>query len=309
MTSSAFANLNVAVLRMFVRVVETGNVSAAARSLSTAQSAVSTQISTLSKLAGTPLLQRTSGRWEPTAQGRRFYDTARGILAALDALETDLASSAGQYAGHLRIVATRTIADTILGTMLVAFARDFPDVRIEVASGARSSTELALASDDVELALVAMPVALRGLDVLPFDTDELVAVLPPSDPLARRNSVRFEELETRPLVTFEEGSGVRALLEERLGPRFALLDLRLAVTSNDAIVTAVEGGYGFSFLPRRTANRWAGCGAIAAVAVSDLDLRRQLALVRRSGRTHSALAVTFAEWLIARSNAADQYVI
>ena len=80
-----FAGLSVGVLRMFVRVVETGNVSAAARSLYIAQSAVSTQLAALARNVGAPLLDRSSGRSEPTAEGRLFFDTARvWLLASFD---------------------------------------------------------------------------------------------------------------------------------------------------------------------------------------------------------------------------------
>jgi DNA-binding transcriptional LysR family regulator len=60
--SGSAATLNCSLLRTFVRVVATGNISAAGRSLYVAQSAISAQIATLNRLVGTPLLERVSGR-------------------------------------------------------------------------------------------------------------------------------------------------------------------------------------------------------------------------------------------------------
>lgn len=65
--------LNFSLLPTFVRVVDTGNISAAARSLYVAQSARSAQIATLNRLAGTLLLEHVSGRWRTTAASPIFY--------------------------------------------------------------------------------------------------------------------------------------------------------------------------------------------------------------------------------------------
>ncbi len=294
---------------MFVRVVETGNVSAAARSLYIAQSAVSAQLTALSRNAGVPLLERTSGRWEATAQGVLFYHAAHSILARLDQLERDLIQSSLPYSGRFKMASTRTVSDTVLASILDGFARAYPDIHVEVLSGDKHDAEIRLASDDVDLALVALPLALRGIDVHPFDEDELIAVLQPNHPLAKRKAVRFEEIESEPFVVFAQGSGVRSLLEERLGTRFSALEIKLELTSNDAIVAAVESGLGVALLPRRTAERWQRCGAVAAARITNVDFRRPLALVLRSNRTHSATCLKFVEWLLAQSDGSHHYSI
>jgi len=98
---------------------------------------------------------------------------------------------------------------------------------------------------------------------------------------------------------FAAGSGVRALLEERLGAAFAALEIAIELASNDAIVAAVEAGLGVAFLPRRTAERWQRCGGLASVPLTGVDLRRPLAIVRREHRTQPVAAQKFTQWLLA----------
>jgi len=297
-----FAGLSVGVLRMFVRVVETGNVSAAARSLYIAQSAVSTQLGALARNAGTPLLDRSSGRWEPTAEGRLFYDTARSILAQLDTLDRDLDAAALPHAGRFRMASTRTVSDTILAGIVAEFRTAHPAIRIDVVAGDRRDAELRLASDDVDLALVALPLVLRGLEVAIFAEDELVLVTAHGHALATSGSATIDDLRSEPIVMFAPGSGVRALLEERLGATFATLEIVIELASNDAIVAAVEVGLRIAFLPRRTAERWQRCGNIASVPLTGVDLRRPLAIVRREQRIQPVAAQKFTQWLLASSN-------
>ncbi len=110
--------LDCSLLEIFVRVADLGNISAAARSLFIAQSAVSTQMTLLSRMAGTPLLERVHGRWQKTAAGAIFYAKARELLTIVDGLERALSGASGRVAGHLVISSTRTISDTILAPIV-----------------------------------------------------------------------------------------------------------------------------------------------------------------------------------------------
>jgi len=254
-------------------------------------------VATLNWLAGTLLLERVSGRWKTTAAGAIFYKRAREMLALLEQTERDLTDAMLRVARHLVVGSTRTVTDTMLAELLHAFAGSHPDIRVVVKSGNRDDAERWLANDDVDVALVALPLVMRGLEVHVFGHDELVAVVAPHGPLAQHDELTMSALDSIPFVSFERGSGVRALLEDRLGEQFGRLDMRMELNSNDAVVSCVERDIGFAFLPRRTARRWARCGAVAFARMSDVDLKRELALVARKERVRSLVASTFIEWL------------
>jgi len=286
--------LNSALLNTYVRVVETGNISAAARSLYLAQSAVSSQLSMLTRAVGVPLLERVRGRWETTAAGQMLYDRARQLLLLLEQLERDINDTILAVAGHLVVASTRTVTDTLLASVLAGFAKQYPDIRVDVLAGNRAQAELWLSSDEADVALVALPFGKKGLEASIFDYDELLLIVPAAHRLAARGVVSFAEIESERFVLFEEGTGTRALLEEQLGPRFGELDVRLSLNSNDAIVNAVRRGIGIAFLPARSAKQWAALGDLAVLAISDLNLKRELAVVVRTG--------------VARSNAAECFL-
>ena len=298
------AVLNCALLNTYVRVVETGNISAAARSLYLAQSAVSAQLAVLTRAVGIPLLERVHGRWETTAAGQMLYDRARQLLVLVEQLERDINDTILTVAGHLVVASTRTVTDTLLASILAGFSKRYPDIRVDVLAGNRSQAELWLSSDEADVALVALPFGKKGLEAAVFDQDELMLVVPAAHRLAARDTVSFAEIESERFVLFEEGTGTRALLEEQLGPRFGELDVRLALNSNDAIVNAVRTGIGVAFLPARSAKQWAALGDLAALTISDLNLRRELAVVVRTGVTHSSATGCFLDYMRSTKEAA-----
>lgn len=289
--------LDCSVLETFVRVADLGNISAAARSLFIAQSAVSTQMTVLARMAGTPLLERVHGRWHKTAAGEIFYARARELLVVVDRLERDLEDASSRVAGHLVIASTRTISDTILAPIVSGFAREHPDIRVDILAGDRREAETRMASEEVDGALVALPVSGKALRTEVFAEDRLVLVVPAAHRFAERGSLPFAECTGEAFVMFDRGSGVRALLEERLGERFDALDIRLELTSNDALVRCVEEGIGLTFLPERVAAKWLATSAIATVGISDVDLTRKLAFVVSGNRAPSSALEAFTSWL------------
>ncbi len=289
--------LTCALLKTYVRVVETGNISAAARSLFLAQPAVSAQISALTRAAGITLLERVRGRWEPTAAGKLFYERANTLLALIDRLDDELRDQAKGLRGHVTVASTRTVTDTILARIVAHFTARYPDIRIELLPGNRREVERAVASDEADVALVALPFGGKGLDAVTFANDRLALVVGKQHPLAGRTDVAFAEIADEAFVLFEDGSGTRSLLEERLGRRFADLNVRLALNSNDALVAAVEAGLGITFLPHASARRWARLGEVRSLDLTDVDLKRSLAAVTRAGITHSHAAAIFLEFV------------
>jgi DNA-binding transcriptional LysR family regulator len=275
-----------------------GNTSAAARSLSLAQSAVSTQMSLLSRVAGAPLLERCRGRWELTHSGAVFYRRAREILNLIDLLERELADAADRISGHLVVASTRTISDTILASIVAGFADAHADIRLNIVPGDRHDAEMRLAAGEVDAALVALPISGKDVNADVFERDDLVLVVPANHHLASREAIAFDECASEAFVVFGRGSGVRALLEERLAERFDGLDVRLELESNDALLRCVEAGIGATFLPQRVAAKWVCSAPIALVRITDVDLSRELALAVPQGRAHSLALATFRAWLM-----------
>ena len=119
-------------METFVRVVETGSFSAAARQLNVGQPAVSKLIARLENHLNTRLLARSTHGLSPTEAGQRYYERAKAALAEAEEAELAALQSASGLSGKLRISAATTFARIHVIPQLPRFLASHPELRIEV---------------------------------------------------------------------------------------------------------------------------------------------------------------------------------
>jgi len=125
-------------LRALGAVLAHGSLTQAAVRLGTSQPTLSRQIAQLEGLIGAPLFERGGRRLRPTAQALALAEPAARMLAAAQAmaLASDAASSqAGQLAGTVRLTASEVVSSQVLPGLLVALARQHPEIQIELVPG------------------------------------------------------------------------------------------------------------------------------------------------------------------------------
>lgn len=117
---------------VFIKVVQAGSFSAAARLLGLPVSTVSNRVAMLEKRLGITLLQRTTRRLRLTDAGQTYFDHAStGLLNMLEA-EAAVAEAAAEPCGLLRVTAPVDIGDQILASILCQMRNQWPKVHIEL---------------------------------------------------------------------------------------------------------------------------------------------------------------------------------
>lgn len=119
-------------MRAFVRVVEAGTFTRAAESLGVPKAQVSRLVQSLEEELGTQLLNRTTRRVSPTADGTAYYEGAARVLDQLEEVEDSLSHAKAAPRGRLRVDTTTSIASLILIPALQDFCTRYPDIRIDV---------------------------------------------------------------------------------------------------------------------------------------------------------------------------------
>ncbi len=131
-----FADLN-----MFVAVVDSGSISAAAERLEVAKSAVSRRLANLEARLGAELLHRTTRRATLTDSGRAFHERAKNILADLEEAEQAVSQAHGAVRGRLKIALPLAFGIKHVGPLIneflalhpaVEFDLDFNDRRVDL---------------------------------------------------------------------------------------------------------------------------------------------------------------------------------
>jgi DNA-binding transcriptional LysR family regulator len=121
-----------AAMTTFVRVVDTGSLSGAARSIPTSLTSVSRQIAALEEHYATPLIVRTTRSLSLTDDGRLLYERAKAVLAEMKDIETSLSSKRREPSGRLRVSAPTLMGRLLIAPLLPEFLRRYPAISIDL---------------------------------------------------------------------------------------------------------------------------------------------------------------------------------
>jgi DNA-binding transcriptional LysR family regulator len=119
-------------MEAFVRVVDAGSFSAAARNWGRSKAVVSKYISALEDHLGVELLRRTTRSLSLTEAGRAYRERCAGVLGEIEALEVSLREGVAAPRGNLRITAPPGFASHYLDVMTTDFIARFPDVTLDL---------------------------------------------------------------------------------------------------------------------------------------------------------------------------------
>lgn len=207
-TNAAMAprDIDIALLRAFVAVNETGSMTAAARRVHLSQGAVSQQIKRLEDLFDGALFERGGERLVLTVAGERLLPHAHQMIALNDEVVGRMRG--GDFAGEVRLGVAHEIVGMRMPAILADFRRRAPDIELTLVSANSEALRQSLRMREVDLAIVAGPA--------PADPDDLLL----TDALAWVGAVDGEAFRRRPLpvaVCNETACGVRAATLEALG--------------------------------------------------------------------------------------------
>lgn len=124
-------------IRLFIRLVECGSFSAAARAEGMGQPAVSKQIGALEKHLGAQLVLRTSRKVTITDAGLRFYDSARQLVDDFDGLESSVGARQQSPRGVVRVNTAPAHGRLCITPLLPGFFNRYPEVEIELSVSER----------------------------------------------------------------------------------------------------------------------------------------------------------------------------
>jgi DNA-binding transcriptional LysR family regulator len=282
-------------LAAFVAAVETGSVQGAAEALALTQSAATKRIRALEARVGATLLERGRFGARPTQTGRLLYPEARAALDALARAESVLLGERDRTP-VLALAASHTIGEFLLPGWLSAFRAAGEDVRARVDVINSAAVLAAVRAGEAEIGFVEGLDRLDGLDALDLLRDEIVAVVAPGHPWARRRAVPLAALSREPFLTREAGSGTRAVAVSALAEAGVALQPSLEAASSQSLKRAVLDG-GFTLISRRAVEAEVQAGTLRALPVSGVELVRVLRAVRRTRPALPAAAQRLWDWL------------
>ena len=189
-------------LRYFLAVADRGNFTRAAEDLMISQPALSRSIQKLEEELGQPVFERKARSVSLTDAGTLLQARAQQVLSILEDTKAEITDD-GQ-SGRIRIGAIPTIAPYYLPKVLRQFSEKFPRATIIVHENTTDHLLKSCTQGEIDLAILALPVPAKYLEVEELFEEELLLVLPPDHPLDDRKSIRLKDMHPFPFVLLDE---------------------------------------------------------------------------------------------------------
>ena len=154
--------MNLDFYRNYIAIVESGSLSAAARKLHIAQSALSMQLRQFEDEYSAELFRRNSRHMEITDAGRILYEKARRMITLLDDSYKEISACVGGSQGTVAIGVTQAYPDREITNLLISFQRENPGLCYEFYEVNSGEIMDLLRTGVVEIGIVRTSGALPG---------------------------------------------------------------------------------------------------------------------------------------------------
>lgn len=285
-----------------VSLAENRHFGRAAEACFVTQSTLSAGIQELETQLGAALVDRTKRKVVLTPLGEEMAGRARELIGQAEDMVLLARAASVPLSGPLRLGVIPTISPFLLPRVLPALRKRFPDLRLFLREDLTARLVEQLQAGKLDLLLIALPYEGGALDTMTLFDDDFLVACREDHPLARRNSVKLDDLSEAPLLLLEDGHCLRdhALAACRLPP--SPRRDGFAATSLHTLVQMVDSGLGVTLLPRLALD--AGILRGTDVTTRPLhdgagDASRHIGLAWRRGTQRAKEFTLFGEALVA----------
>jgi DNA-binding transcriptional LysR family regulator len=286
--------MDLAELRVFLTVARERSFSKAATRLHRTQPAVSQAVKRLEDELGERLFDRTAKDGRLTEAGHVLIDYAERLMRLSEEADAAVRELRDLQRGRVLVGANEAATHALL-PVIARFQGAHPGVQVDVRRVPSRQIGAEVLQRSLDFGVLSFAPSQAGLRTVAIGDDELVMLVHPSHPLARRRQITMPEFASQPVVAHNEASPARERVLRLFERRHEPLDIVLALPSLDAIKRAVEMKLGVALIPRRCAAGEIARGQLAAVRVAQVRLPRHLRLVYHQGATLSHAANAFLE--------------
>ncbi len=238
-------------LNALVAVVDNGSFSAAAESLHTVQSNISTHIARLEKELSVALIDRRTGIL--TEEGELVVERARRVQTELESIALDVEALHSEVSGVVRLGVIGTTGRWVSPILLGAMTQQYPRVKIQIVDAVTSNLLPLVVQGRVDGAVVNLPISHPDIEIESLFEEEPVLVAPTGHALAKYDSLTPDILAEFPLLLNPKGVPFRDSLDRDLAKHGVKLTPKAEVDGMRLLASLATDGFGAAVLPATAA--------------------------------------------------------
>ena len=290
-------------LRAFLAVFDLRGFHRAAEAVALSQPALSRRVRSLEELLGARLFERSTRHVSPTQEGRRYEPVFRRLVEDFDRSVMDVGAGRKQLGARVTLSCVPTAAIHFLPRVIERFNALHPGVAFRILDESANDGLESVARGESDFGVNFVGASQGDLEFTPLFEDDFVIAVPPAHPFARRTSVRWRDLEGRPLVGVSRSSGNRMLIDAALATEQVRLEWAYEVNHVMTSLGLAAAGLGIAVLPRLAAPP--ETTSLVARPLVDPRITRVIGVVERRGARLSPVARRFRDLLVAEWTRSD----
>jgi DNA-binding transcriptional LysR family regulator len=266
-------------LRLFVAICELRSLSRAAERMNMALSAASRRLRLLEEEIGAPLVKRLPHGLELTTAGVTAERYAQSVLSLAGQLATAMEEHRSGVRGRIRVAASSSALVQRLARDLARFAREHPDIKIDLEERPTVETLEAIERNQVDVGVIVRGTTMHGLHAFPYATDRLAVAMERGHRLAGQRAVTLADILDEEFVALDTGTAVHRLVAGKSQEAGRILKLRVQVRSFEVMCQMVRHGLGIGILPEEALRPLADALGIKLVALDEVWAIRDIDVV------------------------------
>ena len=278
--------MDIAALKAFVAVAESGSFSRAAKTVFLTQPAISKRIAALEAELGTSLFDRIGRKVQLTEAGKALLGRAHTILIEVEDARRSITNLSGVIGGTLAMAASHHIGLHRLPNALKAYNQRYPDVQLDLKFMDSEGACAAIEHGDLELGVVTLPEqASAELRTIKIWDDPLEIVVGKDHPLAKEKTIKPITLLNYPAILPGPGTITRELILSALASVRDGIDIGMATNYMEVLKMLAAIGLGWSALPHTLIDE-----NLHILKIEGVKIERQLGIVLHRERSLSNAA-------------------
>jgi LysR family hydrogen peroxide-inducible transcriptional activator len=201
--------MNLRDLRYLVALADTRHFGKAAERSFVSQPTLSAQIKKLENYLGVQLIERQPRRVTLTETGARILPIARRILQDSDEIVSLARNEYDPLSGKINVALIPTIGPYLLPVVTRRLRKQLPQLKLMLYEHQTQPLLERLRAGDIDLGVLALPVPLDGLEARELYDEPFSVALPNGNPLAKKNSIKLDDLSGETLLLLEDGHCLR----------------------------------------------------------------------------------------------------
>jgi LysR family transcriptional regulator, hydrogen peroxide-inducible genes activator len=236
-------------LRYLVAVADHRHFGRAAERCFVSQPTLSAQLKKLEQYLGVQLIERQPNNVSLTEAGEEIVSRARRILEASEEVVTLARAHRDPLAGRLRVAFLPTIGPYLLPRVSHVIRKSLSRLELRLYEYQTGQMLERLQSGEIDVGILALPVELEGLEARELYTEPFTVAMPDHHRLAKRDSVRTDDLKGETVLLLEDGHCLREQALEVCSRTGAQESQDFRATSLETLRQMVATGAGVTLLP------------------------------------------------------------